>query len=514
VSRPARTRGTTFSAVATIAVLTAFLALAPFAASDPVAGGTTVRGSEGEVSGIFNTMTRNLYIGADLEPAFGAPSLEAFVAASGQIVREVDENDFPTRAEGLAQEISEENPDLVGLQEVALWREGEPTLGVFPPSATTDRYNFLDELLAELSAAGSEYEVVISQNEADIEAPADENGIPGDGPKGIDNAEINIRLTVRDAILARSGAGVQTANPGAGHFANLLPVSILGFVEVPVTRGWTATDARVGAGPWFRFVSTHLESSDPPTQVPSYRAKQAAELVAPGGPATSGLPVVLVGDLNSDDDTVDPGNRQAYETLLAAGMVERSTDIPLSCCLKSSLLAEGAGGHLEDFDHQVDHVMTRDPAQVTLKSSAVTGLMPVNGFWDSDHAGLFSSLEIVAEPEPEPSPAPAPLQAPSQPAPAAGRAVLATSAARVKGGKALLKLRCRGGGPCKGVVKLLAKRKLIGKSRFSIAAGKTKVVKVKLRGKGKALVRKAGKHGFKAKVAGTGVKRRTILLKP
>ena len=30
--------------------------------------------------------------------------------------------------------------------------------------------------------------------------------------------------------------------------------------------------------------------------------------------------MILVGDLNSDDDTVEPGDQQAYRTLLAAGM--------------------------------------------------------------------------------------------------------------------------------------------------------------------------------------------------
>jgi len=75
-------------------------------------------------------------------------------------------------------------------------------------------------------------------------------------------------------------------------------------------------------------------------------------------------------------------------------MRERSTDEPLSCCLKSSLLAVGAGGSVADFDHQVDHVMTRDPKQVKLKASYVTGRQPLNGFWDSDHAGLFSALRF------------------------------------------------------------------------------------------------------------------------
>lgn len=338
-------------------------------------------------------MTRNLYLGADLTPAIAAPNLEAFVAANGQILREVTANDFPVRAKGLAHEILERKPDLVGLQEVALWRTAPVNFEVLSkgPSATTVRYDYLQELLGQLNKGKPEYELVVSQNEFDFEAPADEDNNPATGPFG---ADINGRLTMRDAILAHVGSGVQTAHPGMGHFANLLPVDILGS-QVPVTRGWVDTDARVRGSGWFRFVDTHLESFDPAALVPSFRAKQAAELVAPGGPATSRLPVVLVGDLNSDDDTVEPGDRQAYETLTAAGMVERSTNSPLGCCLDSSLLAEGAGGSVADFDHQVDHIMTRNPSEIGLQSSAVTGLFPVNGFWDSDHAGLFSALRFA-----------------------------------------------------------------------------------------------------------------------
>jgi endonuclease/exonuclease/phosphatase family metal-dependent hydrolase len=346
---------------------------------------------------VVNVMTRNLYLGADLAPAIGAPSLEAFVAANGKILREVTANDFPTRAKGLAQEILSEEPDLVGLQEVALWRTGPPSLAPLStgPSATTVRYDYLQLLLDQLNKGKPQYEVIVSQNEFDFEAPADENGIAGDGPNpAIANAEINGRLTMRDVILARRGAGIDTANPDAGHFSNLLPVSILG-TQVPVTRGWTSVDAKVRGSHWFRFVNTHLEAFDPAALVPSFRAKQAAELVAPGGPATGSLPVVLVGDLNSDDDTVSPGDQQAYRVLLKAGLVERSTDNPLGCCLNASLLAEDAGGNVADFDHQVDHVMTNDPQEVTLQDSAVTGLLPASGFWDSDHAGLFSALRFA-----------------------------------------------------------------------------------------------------------------------
>ena len=345
-------------------------------------------------------MTRNLYLGADLTPAIEAPSLGAFIEANGRILRDVTANDFPTRAKGLAREILKKKPDLVGLQEVALWRTAPPSLAPVlsnaGPTATAVRYDYLQLLLAQLKVRGrAKYRVVVSQDEFDFEAPADENGVPGDGPPGtLANAEINGRLTMRDVILARVGAGVTTKNPRSGNFANSL-VQRVSLVDVTVRRGWTAVDAKVRGSKLFRFVNTHLEAFDDRNQVPSIRALQAGELVAPGGPATSKLPVVLLGDLNSDDDTVDAGDQQAYRTLTAAGMRERSTNRPLSCCIKSSLLAVGAGGSVADFDHQVDHVMTRDPRKVKLKASSVTGRQPVNGFWDSDHAGVFSALKFL-----------------------------------------------------------------------------------------------------------------------
>ncbi len=349
----------------------------------------------GKVAGV---MTRNLYLGADLAPAIGAPNLEAFVAANGKILNEVTANDFPTRAKGLAAEIRAEQPDLVGLQEVALWRTGPPSLTPVltgEPTATTVRYDYLQLLLDQLNQGpGPGYEVARVQDEFDLEAPADENGVPNDGPNpAIANAEINGRLTMRDVILIRRGSGTQWANASSGNFKTLLPIEILGKT-LTIKRGWTAIDAKVRGSGWFRFVNTHLEAFDPAVLVPSIRALQAAELVAPGGPAANGtLPVILVGDLNSDDDTVAPGDQQAYRVLLEAGLVERSTAVPLSCCLNSSLLAEGAGGSTADFDHQVDHVMTDEPS-IQLQKSDVTGLLPVNGFWNSDHAGIFSALDF------------------------------------------------------------------------------------------------------------------------
>jgi endonuclease/exonuclease/phosphatase family metal-dependent hydrolase len=344
-------------------------------------------------------MTRNVYLGADLTSAIEAKGVSAFVAATGEILRQVTANDFPVRAKGLAKEIVQKDPDLVGLQEVAEWRTGPPSLetllGGSEPHAETVRYDYLTELLKELNKGKARYKAVVVNPEFDFEAPADENGVPGDGPNQlIANAEINGRLTMRDVILAKVGAGVKVSNLRKGHFKSLYSVEISG-AKVTVTRGWASLDATVRGSAPFRFVDTHLESFDPQTVVPSIRAQQAAELVAPNGPATSDLPVVLVGDLNSDTKTeVQPGDGQAYRVLVKAGMRERSTYKPLGCCLATALLPVADGGAVSQLDHKVDHIMTRDPKQVKEVNSSVTGRSPQNGFWDSDHEGLFSTLKI------------------------------------------------------------------------------------------------------------------------
>jgi Endonuclease/Exonuclease/phosphatase family len=333
-------------------------------------------------------MTRNLYLGADLTPGVEATNLQELVNAAGEILNQVDVNDFPTRARGLAGEIRTKKPDLVGLQEVALWRDAPCTESPVPPKATHVRYDFLQLLLDQLNRHGARYRAIVSEPEFDFEIWANTDGDASTGtPYGCD---INGRLTMRDVILARTRQ-VETQNAVGGHFEHLLTVNPAG-VPIAVTRGWTAVDARVGHGRWFHLVNTHLEAFDDETQHPSIRALQAQELVAEGGPATSGLPVVLVGDLNSDDDTVSADDAQAYNVLLDAGLRERSTNDPLSCCLNSADLRVGQGGSISDFDHQVDHVMTDSPSEVELGHSFVTGLRPVNGFWGSDHAGLFSAL--------------------------------------------------------------------------------------------------------------------------
>ena len=69
-------------------------------------------------------MTRNIYLGGNIFRPIGAPDLPTFQRLGGELWAEVQGTDFPTRSKLLAREVRRTKPDLIGLQEVALWRRG------------------------------------------------------------------------------------------------------------------------------------------------------------------------------------------------------------------------------------------------------------------------------------------------------------------------------------------------------------------------------------------------------
>ena len=366
-----------------------------------------------------DVMTRNVFLGADLGPALAASNTQQFIEANGQILREVDQTDFPRRAEILADEIQSRKPDLVGLQEVALWRTGPSDVGPAlsnTPVATTVEYDFLQLLLDELNEGLDEYEegsyqVTVVQEQFDFEAPANENNVPNDNPNTAQkpfapNAEINGRLTMRDVILQRVGTHVKTKNETGGNFENLLVVDVANVVEVPVTRGWTQLDAtakkEIKKGKHkgevvkkkFRFVNSHFEAFDDETEHPSIRARQADELIQK---AADDDRSIILGDFNSDSPGVKPGDEQAYEVLQAGGLDQpyatgfrTLADHPGSCCVPDLFTPAPS-----EFDHQVDHVMTNMPREKAKRvKSGVTGLTQVGGMYGSDHGGVWSRIRL------------------------------------------------------------------------------------------------------------------------
>jgi endonuclease/exonuclease/phosphatase family metal-dependent hydrolase len=345
-------------------------------------------------------MTRNLYLGADLTPGIEAQNFNELKDAAGQILNQVDANKFQVRAKGLATEILRKEPDLVGLQEVALWRTG-PCKIIIPPGpyeASDVRYDFLELLLDRLNAHDENYRAAVVQPEFDFETEANTDGTPDH------SCDTNARLTMRDVILVRRHAGLDTGQAEADHFDTLLQVRVSG-IPLDVTRGWIALKVKVHEKRKFKFINTHLEAFDNQTSNSTnqgtevgngkVRKAQAQELIGPGGPASAQRRVILVGDLNSDVKTqLKPGDGAADWWLRSHGFAERSTHDPLSCCLNADVLTVGGGGDVSQFDHKVDHIMTDDPDHVRRGRTAVTGRRPHNGFWDSDHAGLFSVLKF------------------------------------------------------------------------------------------------------------------------
>jgi endonuclease/exonuclease/phosphatase family metal-dependent hydrolase len=394
-------------------VLALGLALIP--GTTDAAGTKTSKGTK------LTVMSRNLYLGADLTPALQANTIDGAVNAGGDIVNQVHATKFPSvRAAAIAAEIKKRKPDLVGLQEAAWWRTGPVDLNAAlgsPVASQTDPQggDFLTDLLKQLnkkkkgkkgsaSAAAKKkpalrYVLAVVKPEFDFELPVNDNG-QGSGLSGADHNE---RLTMRDAILVRKGVGVKFNHPTSGTYNTLLRETLAGGVRtVDVTRGWTAIDVKA-RGRSFHFVNTHLEAfdsqgSNQTNQGTSLgkgdiRAAQATQLVGPGGAANSTRPVILLGDMNSDDDTVpNNGDRNAYNALLAGGFTERSTANPLGCCLNDPFLVGGPNS-INDFDHQVDHVLA-NKNKIRFVKGFVDGRAPVNGLYPSDHAALTSVLKI------------------------------------------------------------------------------------------------------------------------
>lgn len=89
-----------------------------------------------------------------------------------------------------------------------------------------------------------------------------------------------------------------------------------------------------------------------------------------------------------------------------------------------------------------------------------------------------------------------------------------------KGGKATLKISCKGEGACKGTVKLIAKLKVghetkkvtVGKASFSLPAGASKPLTIKLSGPAKKLLGKG--RTLIAKVSGSDVAASTVRIAP
>src|SRR4051794_21400025 len=201
----------------------------------------------------ITVMTQNMYVGTGLTDTFEVSSWSGLVAAVSQDWANLLANDIPTRAGALADEIARVRPEVVGLQEVSLWRDQTPSdvRTHSTPNATHVAFDFLAILLSELRARGLPYTSVATSMNADVEAPRL-------GPGGL----VDLRVTDRDALLVRADVATRAGNPVHGHYT---AQRSLPFLTGPVrnTRGWTSIDYRLTSKTSVRIFNTHLEVGAP-----------------------------------------------------------------------------------------------------------------------------------------------------------------------------------------------------------------------------------------------------------
>src|SRR3954453_22944474 len=116
-------------------------------------------------------MTRNVFLGADLPPLAAARPGADFEQKAGAMLAEVRAGDPDGRMKAIGAEIAKARPDLVGLQEVSLWRTGPKG---DPAPATDVRFDFLAAIRKQLAARHMSYRVAVSRLGLNVEGPTDQ----------------------------------------------------------------------------------------------------------------------------------------------------------------------------------------------------------------------------------------------------------------------------------------------------------------------------------------------------
>jgi endonuclease/exonuclease/phosphatase family metal-dependent hydrolase len=320
--------------------------------------------ADGDSNQELTVMTRNLYVGSSYEHALSATSPAGFVEGVSTIWANVRHSNFPARAEAIADEIAAKRPDVVGLQEVSLFRR---SVGSEPPEVAFD---YLAILLDELASRGVAYTPATVSTGFDVTVPAIEDG-----------QFVNLQLTDRDAILVRSGGGaLEISSAESAQFAaRLIQPSAVG--PIPLPRTWNRIDGTY-RGQQFRVVNTHLEP-DPGVQV-----EQARELLA--GPLASSRPLIALGDFNSP---ADGGGTATYGLLASGGLGDAwGGSVGTTCCQ-----AELLDNPVSQLSERIDLVLTANG--VRAKEAERVGQQArdrIAGLWPSDHAGVVAELKLAS----------------------------------------------------------------------------------------------------------------------
>lgn len=339
----------------------------------------------------LTVMTWNVYYGTDPKIVLGG-SVDDIPFLAAQAGALAAHNDFPARAGALARAIAAQQPHLVGLQELGLWRSQHPSdfvAGNFAPNADNVAFDYLQILIDSLEQRGLHYNVAAVDTTSDLEVPVFTGVDPSGNPTFDD-----VRLTDRDAVLVRADVLYSDAQSVVYNADVQIPLSQ--FLTIHVREGWSSVVASLSNGVNLRFVSTHLEIQEfqPVGELQAQELLDALE--------DDPLPTILVGDFNSDVYGRDPSKATpVYGIITGAGFTDLwakpSRSAPgLTCCQNDSL-----SNRLSNFDQRVDFIFARNMPQVSPAGTLVLARSVVgdqrgdrtpSGLWPSDHGGIVATL--------------------------------------------------------------------------------------------------------------------------
>lgn len=384
VRGPRKSRPLLVSLLAVLAM--ALTAFAVPAAATPAAKPAAPAAASAGPARTVTLMTRNLYLGAELNSiltAFASGNQAAVVAAATQTWGQVVASSPAERMAAVADEIAAEDPHAVGLQEVTEFftYDFSPTTGF---TNRTVAYDFLGLLMSALEARGESYRVVEGATAENFSS----DPIPIATATGVNKA---VQLQDRDVIIVRDD--VTATNARNGNFQTVLQPPA---APLKIDRGWGSADLTVNKAT-FRFVNAHTEAFGPEAirvgEVNELFAAQAAIAQQSGA-----LPSVYVGDYNSDAPSGG-----GYQALLAGGLTDLWTQAPAgrkpadgnTCCQAADL--RNATSQLRS---RIDLLLGTTGVKAIRADR--TGDQPValpGGVrWASDHAGVVADVIIPPKP--------------------------------------------------------------------------------------------------------------------
>jgi endonuclease/exonuclease/phosphatase family metal-dependent hydrolase len=330
----------------------------------------------------FRVLTLNMYIGfgqdvisGDLtDPEQLRMALERALAAFRQ-------TDSTGRINGMARYIAQEEPDVVGLQEVS---SIVLTRGTPDPNDDAPFVDYLGTLLDAIAKAGGPHYQSFVQPNNTLEGTIDLVG----------RLE-PFRFQEADVILVRPDVAAQKIGNGL-QYRTLLPIGPVitptGIVERFYVRGALHVRA-TRQGQTLELFNTHLEVNGEGGVGTPVQNAQARELVdyIQADASASATAVILTGDMNGRPDST------THSVIAGAGFQDTFAQVGqgpgLTCC-QAPLLDNTTDQAVE----RIDYVFCKGSCSAVESQVVLNKRVPrsdgTGSVWPTDHFGVLSSLEF------------------------------------------------------------------------------------------------------------------------